>query len=109
MTLPGGATRIDKIYKDGRPRSVTGTGVVAEYYTYSVETDGRLKTQKRLATDTNARLSESWTDMLGRASKTSRPGFTGQSANEEFKYYDDSTGRLTRTAKTDLATTRYEY
>lgn len=51
--------------------------------------------------------------MLGRGVKTSRPGFTGQSASEETSVYDDYTGgntsRLLKTTRTGFAPTLYVY
>ncbi|MGH7958579.1 MAG: hypothetical protein ACREH8_16435, partial [Opitutaceae bacterium] len=112
-TLPTGGTRIEQRNRDGRTKSVTGTGVVAEYFTYSVESDGRIKTTVNLATTTDVRKRESWVDWLGRASKASRPGFTGQSASEEANLYDDylgtNTGRLVKTTKTGFAPTLLQY
>lgn len=112
-TLPSGATRIETGYQDGRPASVTGTGVVAEYFTYGIETDGRRKTTLNLGTSTNARKKESWVDLLGRKAKTTGPGFTGQPDFEETNVFDDYTGgnsgRLLKTTKSGLAPTLYDY
>lgn len=41
-TRPDGSTRITESYLDGRIKSVTGTGVLAEYHTYSVDAEGSL-------------------------------------------------------------------
>ncbi|MGV3658631.1 MAG: RHS repeat-associated core domain-containing protein [Prosthecobacter sp.] len=41
-TRPDGSTYITENYLDGRLKSVSGTGVVAEYHTYAVDADGNL-------------------------------------------------------------------
>ncbi len=112
-TLPSGSTRIEECRLDGGTKSITGTGVVAEYHALSVESNGQRKVTKYLATGSNARKAEAWTDWLGREAKRSRPGFTGQAASEETNVYDDyigsDTGRRLQSTKTGYATTRYEY
>ena len=112
-TLPSGSTRVEAYARDKRLKSITGTGVIPEYHNYSVETDGRFKTTINSATSTNSRKRDAWTDMLGRVASFSRPGFTGQAAEEETSIYDDytggSTGRRWKTTKTGVATTRFEF
>lgn len=50
-TRPDGSTRITENYLDGRLKSVTGTGVIAEYHTYSVDEDGNLTETVYLSDD----------------------------------------------------------
>jgi hypothetical protein len=49
VTRPGGITEITTRYRGGRTKSVTGTGVVARYYTYGVNTDAGRWTQVNTA------------------------------------------------------------
>ena len=60
-TRPDGGTRITENYLDGRLKSVTGTGVVAEYHTYEVDTEGNLTETVYLNDDgTGATRSPRW-------------------------------------------------
>ncbi len=108
---PDNGTTIRESWPDGRLKSVTGTGVVPAYYTYFVETDGRLKTQVNFGFPTSPRVQYAWTDWLGRSIKTQKPGFSqsSQIAYVEEQSFDDTTGQLVRTTRTGYAPTRYAY
>ena len=108
VTLPGGFTAIADRYLDGQTKSVTGTGVVAEYYDYGVEsTDGSMWSRIAIASSTSPRYAKAWTDTLGRPLKTEQPGYTGTLTSQNF--YSAATGRLAKTTQTGLADTLYEY
>lgn len=109
VTRPDGSTVIEQTYRDGRPASKTGTGVVAEYLTYGVESDGRSWNRKDTGTSSSARWEKMWSDWLGKPLKKERPGFTGQVNIVEESFYDTTTGRLYKTTKTGFAPTRFEY
>ncbi len=114
-TLPNGGTKVDSYLLDGSLSSSTGTGVVPEYYAYSIGADGRSYTKVQIGTWNSSRLAEVWVDGLGRTRKTSRPGFSGQQAYVETNDFDSSTGRLIQTSQKDAfgnrlyADSRYEY
>lgn len=112
-TLPCSCTVNEDYYYDGRKKSKTGTATVAEYYSYSVESNGGIKTRIHIGTNGGARYHDAWADMIGRVTKKSAPGFTGQAASEEVFFYEDNTGantgRLVRSTKTGLADTLYLY
>ncbi|MBW8780717.1 MAG: RHS repeat-associated core domain-containing protein [Verrucomicrobia bacterium] len=110
-TLPNGATQIQSLYLDGQPASKTGTGVVPEYYTYSIQSDGQKVTQVNLATSTSTRLVKTWTDWIDRTTRTERPGFavTSQPVFYEQNTYSATTGLLTRTDRTVGSASLYQY
>ena len=108
-TLPNTGTRIATAFADGSLASVTGTAVVPEYYTYSVDSDGIRYACVKLGTADSTRLRKSWSDWLGRKTKTSRPGFTGQGAFEEQFSYESVTGRLTKATRTGYSNTLFNY
>lgn len=114
VTAPDGGTSVSTQHADGRLKQNTGTAVVPQYYTYTIETDGRRLTQVNSGTLASPRLQKAWTDWLGRAVKSERPGFSQstQAAYIEENFYDDTTigkGRLYKTTRTGYAPTRYEY
>jgi len=66
-------------------------------------------TRVNIATSGSVRKQEGWTDWLGRTTKVSRPGFTGQPAFEEQSFFDSATGRLIKSTRTGYASTLYQY
>jgi len=112
MTAPDGSTQIQSLYLDGQLASKTGTGVVPEYYTYSIQSsDGQKITQINSATSTSTRLVKTWTDWLGRTTRTEHPGFSGTSQPVFFEQntYNTTTGLLARTDHTVGSATLYQY
>lgn len=109
VTTPDGATRTQTSYLDGQPFSVTGSGTVAQYMTYGVESDGRRWTKTNLASETSPRWSKSWTDWLGRSVESRRPGFTGQPDYSETATYHPTTGQLIKTSRAGMADTLITY
>jgi RHS repeat-associated protein len=109
VSLPNGGTRTETYQADGNVQNRTGSALVPEYYTYAIQADGTRYGRVNVGTGTSTRLRETWSDWLGRATKTSKPGFTGQSAFVEESYYDATTGRLQKSTRTGFAPTLYEY
>jgi RHS repeat-associated protein len=109
VTTPDLATRTQTTYLDGQAYSVTGTGTVAQYFTYGVETDGRRWKQINLATATSPRWSKTWNDWLDRGVRSERPGFTGQANFVETNTYNATTGQLLKVDRTGTASTLYTY
>ncbi len=109
ITRPDSSTVIEQSYRDGRIASRTGTGVVPEYYTFGVETDGRTWSRKDVSLPTSARWAKMWTDWMGRTTRSERPSFTGLPNAVEENFYDVTTGRLYKTTKSGYAPTRFEY
>lgn len=76
VTLPSGATRVEIANLDGSPQSVTGTGVVNQYFdnaTFEATTAYRLSTV-RIGSSTSGRASTTTTDWAGRTLKTTGVG-----------------------------------
>lgn len=108
-TLPNTGTRIETYCRDGRLLSVTGSAVVPEYYTYDKESDGAAYVRVNIGTSSSSRLRETWADWLGRTTKNSWPGFTGQAAYEEQATYESTTGRLIKNTRTGFAPILFAY
>lgn len=114
VTRADGSTVITTNYLDGKVASVTGTGVVAQYHTYGVESSGQRWQQTNAASVSSVRWSKTWTDWAGRTVKTEAPGFTGQPSVITENSYDQiaslsAPGRLVKTTKTGYAPTLYHY
>lgn len=108
-TRPDGSTVVETSLLDGTVESRTGTGVVPEYLSYGVESDGRSWVRKDTGSVTSARWSKTWYDWLGRVLRTESPGFPGQPIVVSENHYAAGTGRLEKSTKTGYAPTRYEY
>ncbi len=109
LTLPSTYTQIETRFLDGRPSSVTGTGVVAKYFDYESQPDGRRKSTVWLRSPYDPRRQEEWSDWLGRPSERRAPGFNGSTAFVETMSYDPARGQLKVLSRTGYADTRYEY
>lgn len=110
-TAPDTGTTIVETYRDGSPKSTTGTAVVPQYYSYSVESDGRKLTQVNVGAYNSTRLQKTWTDKLGRPVKLEKPGFSqsNQAAYVEEQFYHATTGQLVKSTRTGMAASLYEY
>jgi RHS repeat-associated protein len=108
-TLPGGATRITETYLDGQAKSLTGTAVVAEYYSYSVNsTTGTITRQVNFGTSASTALVKTTTDWLGRKIKEERPTFSG-SGTFTLTFTYNSLGQLVARSETGLSDALYSY
>ncbi|MFO7607499.1 MAG: DUF2235 domain-containing protein [Desulfurivibrionaceae bacterium] len=106
VTRPGGATEITNNYPDGRVESITGTGVVPQYYQYGVNPDGSQWTRVSIGSPTSLRWEKTTVDMLGRTIQTEKPGAKGTITTRNFY---NSIGQLARTETTGRAATIFEY
>ncbi|MEM7790417.1 MAG: RHS repeat-associated core domain-containing protein [Verrucomicrobiota bacterium] len=108
-TLPSGATITTKRYRDGRLKSVTGTGTVAEFYSYGVNDDGTGSTWTRVAygSESSPRYLKSTYDFLGRLIQEERPAYGGGTFTRVLFYNDF--GLLSRITETGKVDTCYEY
>jgi RHS repeat-associated protein len=80
-THPGGATEIVESYLDGRPKSRTGTAVVAEYYDHDLDWDNELArvrklTQVNLASPSSPRWQRTGTDWVDNTVYAAMPAFS---------------------------------
>ena len=75
---PGGASEVTETYRDGRVKSVTGTGVVAQYFDYGVKTDAPqtgMQWEEVVRGSGAATVSRKTTrDLVGRTVAAERPG-----------------------------------
>lgn len=102
-TLPTGATLIDNIHRDGRPKSFGGSARGPSEYDYAVNSTGIKVTRRNGATTANG-WSETQHDHLGRAAKQSGPTWGWISGNNNILdvdfTYNSATGLLTKQATT---------
>ena len=96
-TMPSGATRITENYLDGRVKSITGTGVIPEYYSYTVNPDGTQTTRVETATQGSPRYREMTYDLAGRMIREESPASTGGSFATPSTERRHSCRRLTAT------------
>ena len=109
VTLPGGATRITETYLDGQAKSLTGTAVVAEYYSYAVNSSpGTVTRQINFGTSTSTALVKTTTDWLGRPLTEEKPSPTGSGTVTATHYYNGS-GQLYKVSRPGLADTLFSY
>ena len=119
-TNPDGGTITETTALDGRLLSKTGSAIVAEFYTYGLEsvagspTYGQRWTQINYGTATSTRWKKTWQDALDRVVTTNRPTFGGQSTYVEQNTYaggyaGTSSSHLIKTTKTGVAATLYQY
>lgn len=104
---PGGFTEVTERFADGQTKSITGTAVVAQYFTYSVNADGTRISETRLGSPGSPVFERSVSDAAGRVIRAERPGFQGSLETTENTY--DSAGRLARVRATGAADTLNEY
>ena len=116
--LPNGSTRITTRYLDGRVKSVAGTGIVDQYYTYGMNTDGSMWTRvdtadaglaatEDISSVSDLRYRKNTHDMLDRIVREEEPAFGGGIRTREYSY--DAYGRLKRRSETGHADTLYVY
>ena len=118
-SLPNNSERVTKNYLDGQIKSITGNGVIPEYYTYGVNTDGttwiRVDTandahheKENVTSATNLRYLKTTKDMLGRLISETSPSFLG-TGNVSTEYNYDQYNRLIAQSQTGMANSLYEY
>ncbi len=111
-TFANSTTETVTHFKDGKPKEVTGTAVVPEYYSYSVS-GSWLQATTHVGTAASPRWTETRHDWFGRPVRTAQPGFaSGGLSNPSFvttRTYENNTGFLTKTTATGYADTLYTY
>ncbi|MCG3126415.1 MAG: hypothetical protein CHACPFDD_01250 [Phycisphaerae bacterium] len=98
---PGGATSVTDHYRDGRIKSVTGTGVVEQHYEYSAASGEQTTTVISGPTNVGAgelRYVATTTDMAGRTKRVERPGFSADpqspvTLRTEYEYFGPEAGK----------------
>ena len=106
--MPGGGYQTTERYTSGQTKSVTGTGVIDQYYDMDVDSADNTQWQTSYtAVDNGPRWSKSVRDILGRTVKSLQPGFGG-ATNSTVNTYDSS-GRISKTETTGQPDTLYKY
>jgi RHS repeat-associated protein len=118
-SLPNNSERVTKNYLDGQIKSITGNGVIPEYYTYGVNADGTTWTRvdtvnndyheiEDITSATNLRYLKTTKDMLGLLIGETSPSFLG-TGNVSTEYNYDQYNRLIAQSQTGMANRLYEY
>ncbi len=108
ITLPGGATKTAETHLDGRLKSVTGTAVIAEYYTYNLDSNGRRERILRQVSSGGSIMEYAYRDWLERMTIRQVPSPSGSGYTDQRWYYNSS-GQLWKLARTGYANTLYQY
>jgi RHS repeat-associated protein len=103
---PGGAEEIQTSYRDGKLKSVNGSAVVSQYYTYGVNQDGSRWTTVHQGGPSSPRWEKTTVDLLGRTISVEKPGFEGL---ELTTFIHDSRGLLIKTITPGIAPTLNVY
>lgn len=108
---PDGSTQVTEYYREGRPKSVYGTGVVAQAFEYGVDADGKQWTTTYTGTSDPTLNNERWNktvlDLAGRVVRQENPGYGGTVLASETFY--DSDGRITYQTSPSQPNTYYGY
>ena len=76
-SLPNGQIRITTRYRDGRLKSITGSGVIPEFYSYGIDADGARWTRVSTGSVDSPRYRITRTDLAGRLLTERTPAFGG--------------------------------
>ena len=109
ITDPAKNTRIETYCLDGKISSVTGTGVVPEYYTYATLSGGGASMEVHLSYPTSPRWTKTTYDMLGRVTSSERPGPPNVANLVDNYFYNSITGLLIKKTIPGRAPTIYGY
>jgi len=106
VTRPTG-TETTQRYLDGRIKSVTGTAVIPQHYTYGVNPDGTRWTEVHTGAPDSLLWERTTVDAPGRTITTEKPGFTGDIEITQ-NFYNDL-GQLYKVTMPGQADTYYLY
>jgi RHS repeat-associated protein len=108
LRRPDNSTEITDSYLDGQIKSVTGTGVVASHYDYSVDAStGYFVARESVGSSGSPRWSETVTDWDGRVVEERSPAYSGAEQVTGYEY--NSLGQLWKKTRTGLAPILYTY
>ena len=106
-TRADGGTVVTAYNTDGSLASVTGTAVVASFYSYGVTTNGWRWTEVRLASADSPRFERTYRNGFGEVVLIERSGFRGAVLCEEREY--DDRGRMISKTVTGEPEEFYKY
>ena len=79
-TAPSHVTTVESRHFDGQPISTTGNGVIPQYFSYSVDSDGLVTTTTAVGTETSLRSTSVTRNWDGSTASESSPDPTGGNA-----------------------------
>lgn len=100
-TNPDGGTAVQLKHADRRLASLTGTGVIPEYYDYGVNADGTTWQKRTMVSSSGDRWEKTTLNHLGQTIKVERPAFDGGVLVTTYTY--DAQGRQVRTRQRHVA------
>ena len=106
VTHPDRSTRIVTRYLDGRLKSITGTGVIPEYYSYGVHADGTTWTRSTPPVPTATLPPDQLRHRRTVARGAAAPACDGSTLTTHYRY--DTYGRLAQ-SRPGQADTLYQY
>jgi len=106
-THPDTGVVVTERFRDGRIKSVSGSGTVDEYYAYTVNADGGITTDKTVGRSDSLRVLSTTKDVLGRTVERRSPGFGGGDFVLGYEYDDE--GYLVKQTETEKADTLFVY
>ena len=74
---PNTSIEVRETFIDGQEKSTTGTGVIAQYASYGINSDGTQWTKANLVLPDGPRWTKNTNDFLGRGILSESPGFAG--------------------------------
>ena len=110
ITQPNGATQVTETFLDGKTKSITGTGVIPQYYSYAIDSSasqlGFQSTTVRTGSENDLQYEITTQDLLGRTTLVQRPGFNNTTWLQQ-SYYNDlgQLVKVTQTGSADQLTT----
>ena len=107
ITRPGGATKIATYYRDGKVKSISGTGVVSVYYEYGIGSDDGQWAKVTTGSTNSPMWALTVQDREGRTVRTEKPGFGGTVVNNIYEYDDED--QLLRESKPGAFDLLYMY
>jgi RHS repeat-associated protein len=107
-TLPTASTRITDAFLDGSPKSVTGTGVVAEHFAPAILSGGVRELVHRQVSTTGPVVATTQSDWLGRPVLRTTPSPSGSGTTDQNWHYNSS-GQLWKITRTGANPTLLAY
>ncbi|PIE72528.1 MAG: hypothetical protein CSA20_07230, partial [Deltaproteobacteria bacterium] len=104
--LPGGGEVRTEYYLDGRLKSVSGSAVVARYYSYGITASGIGWSRVAIGSPDSPRTETTSRDLLGRIVAVDKPGPSGRI--REATFYD-ARGRMVRQSRTGQSDRLFVY
>ncbi|MEQ1749155.1 MAG: hypothetical protein ABL974_07010, partial [Prosthecobacter sp.] len=102
-TAPGSRTHIVRHYRDGQMQSVTGSGVVSEHHSFTVNADGTITETTHSGAENSLRWRSVTRDYSGAVLKEVSPNPENPTQTITVAYYHDDAGRLVKVQRPGMA------